>query len=116
MEWIFLGLLAGAVWLTVWGIRSLFRGLSVRPTAPGVGHAGAAVTVAGIAATAAMTAGATSTGATSAGGLSAAGDEIDGMNEGDYHSGPAGYSPMTAYPETQYGSGFDEDAEWHEEQ
>lgn len=37
------------------------------------------------------------------------------MNEGDYHSGPAGYSPNTAYPETQYGSGFDEDAEWHEE-
>jgi hypothetical protein len=48
--------------------------------------------------------------------LLAASDEIDGMNEGDYHNGPAGYSPMTAYPETQYGSGFDEDAEWHEEQ
>jgi hypothetical protein len=30
------------------------------------------------------------------------------MNEGDVHSGPAGYSPGTAYPETQYGSGFDE--------
>ena len=36
------------------------------------------------------------------------------MNEGDFHSGPAGYSPNTAYPETQYGSGFDEDAEWNE--
>lgn len=36
------------------------------------------------------------------------------MNEGDYHSGPAGYSPNTAYPETQYGSGFDEGAAWHE--
>lgn len=36
------------------------------------------------------------------------------MNEGDYHSGPAGYSPNTPYPETQYGSGFDEDAAWHE--
>lgn len=36
------------------------------------------------------------------------------MDEGDYHSGPAGYSPNTAYPETQYGSGFDEDAAWHE--
>ena len=37
----------------------------------------------------------------------------DGMNEGDYHSGPHGYSPGTAYPETQYGSGFDEEAEWN---
>ena len=36
------------------------------------------------------------------------------MNEGGFHSGPAGYSPNTAYPETQYGSGFDEDAEWNE--
>ena len=37
------------------------------------------------------------------------------MNEGDFHSGPYGYSPNTAYPETQYGSMFDEDAEWHGE-
>ena len=36
------------------------------------------------------------------------------MNEGDFHSGPAGYSPNTAYPDTQYGSGFDEEAEWNE--
>jgi hypothetical protein len=36
------------------------------------------------------------------------------MNEGDMHSGPAGYSPATAYPETQYGSGFDEEAEWNQ--
>ena len=37
--------------------------------------------------------------------------------EGNVHSGPHGYSPNTAYPETQYGSGFDPDAEWnHEEQ
>jgi hypothetical protein len=36
------------------------------------------------------------------------------MNEGDYHSGPYGYSPNTAYPETQYGSNFDEDADWNE--
>lgn len=44
-------------------------------------------------------------------------DEIDGMNNGDYYNGPHGYSPMTGYPETQYGSGFNEDAEWnHEEQ
>lgn len=27
------------------------------------------------------------------------------MNEGDFHSGPGGYSPNTAYPETFYGSG-----------
>jgi hypothetical protein len=38
---------------------------------------------------------------------------FDGMNEGDYHSGPYGYSPGTAYPNTQYGSGFDEDEEWN---
>jgi hypothetical protein len=37
------------------------------------------------------------------------------MDEGDVHSGPAGYSPNTAYPETQYGSRFDEDEEWNEE-
>jgi predicted amidophosphoribosyltransferase len=35
------------------------------------------------------------------------------MNEGDMHSGPYGYSPNTAYPETQYGSDFDEEAEWN---
>lgn len=42
-------------------------------------------------------------------------DDLDGMNEGYYHDGPNGYSAMTAYPQTQYGSGFDEDADWHEE-
>jgi hypothetical protein len=35
------------------------------------------------------------------------------MNEGDVHSGPHGYSPNTAYPETQYGSDFDEEAQWN---
>lgn len=35
------------------------------------------------------------------------------MDEGDYHSGPEGYSPNTAYPETQYGSMFDEEEGWH---
>jgi len=25
------------------------------------------------------------------------------MNEGDYHSGPGGYEPNTAYPDTHYG-------------
>jgi hypothetical protein len=41
-------------------------------------------------------------------------DVIDGMNEGDYHSGVHGYSPNTAYPETQYGSGYDSSADWNE--
>jgi hypothetical protein len=41
--------------------------------------------------------------------------DLGGMDEGDYHSGPHGYSPNTAYPETQYGSNFDEDADWNEE-
>ena len=36
------------------------------------------------------------------------------MDQGDYHSGPEGYSPNTAYPETQYGSIWDEEAEWNE--
>ena len=27
-----------------------------------------------------------------------------GMNQGDYHSGPEGYDPNTAYPDSQYGS------------
>jgi hypothetical protein len=31
------------------------------------------------------------------------------MNEGDYHSGPHGYSPNTAYPDTEYGA-----ADWDE--
>lgn len=44
-----------------------------------------------------------------------AADEIDGMNEGDIHSGPYGYSPNTAYPQTQYGSLFNDDAEWAHE-
>jgi hypothetical protein len=38
------------------------------------------------------------------------------MDEGDYHSGPYGYSPNTAYPETQYGSMFNEEADWNEEE
>ena len=36
------------------------------------------------------------------------------MTEGDIRSGPAGCSPKTAYQESQYGSGFDDDAEWNE--
>ena len=32
------------------------------------------------------------------------------MNEGDFHSGPEGYSPNTAYPDTFYGSGGSSDS------
>jgi hypothetical protein len=32
-----------------------------------------------------------------------AGNHADGMNEGDFHSGPEGYEPNTAYPDTHYG-------------
>lgn len=111
MEWIMLGILAGALWLTVWAVRSLFRGIfgsshKSRSGSASSGVASAAVAGAGIATGAAFGTGA----------IRDASDEIDGMNEGDYHSGPGGYSPNTAYPETQYGSGFDEDAAWHEEQ
>ncbi len=38
------------------------------------------------------------------------------MNEGDIHSGPHGYSPNTPYQETQYGSRFDEDADWNDDE
>jgi hypothetical protein len=31
------------------------------------------------------------------------------MNEGDLHSGPEGYTPNTAYPETYYGSAGQKD-------
>jgi hypothetical protein len=41
--------------------------------------------------------------------------DLNAMNQGDYHSGPEGYSANTAYSETQYGSGFDEEADWNEE-
>ena len=37
---------------------------------------------------------------------------VSEMDQGNYHSGPQGYSPNTAYPETQYGSRFDEEADW----
>jgi hypothetical protein len=35
--------------------------------------------------------------------VTGAGNHPDGMNEGDFHSGPEGYEPNTAYPETYYG-------------
>ena len=41
--------------------------------------------------------------------------ESQEMSEGDFHSGTQGYSPNTPYPQTQYGAGWDEDAEWYEE-
>ncbi len=41
--------------------------------------------------------------------------QLSPMNEGDVHSGPRGYSPNTAYTETQYGSRFNEDAVLSEE-
>ena len=44
------------------------------------------------------------------------GDAASPMDQGDYHSGPHGYSPNTAYPETQYGSNFDEEADWNEDE
>ena len=34
-----------------------------------------------------------------------------GMNQGDYHSGPEGYEPSTAYPHTYYG-GYGDDREY----
>jgi hypothetical protein len=37
------------------------------------------------------------------------------MDQGDYHSGPEGYSPNTAYPDTFYGSGDFGDADEHNE-
>ncbi|HLP23722.1 MAG TPA: hypothetical protein VK139_06740 [Microbacteriaceae bacterium] len=41
--------------------------------------------------------------------------DMSAEEEGNVHSGPYGYSGATAYPETQYGSGFDPDADWAEE-
>ena len=41
-------------------------------------------------------------------------DSAEVMNEGDFHSGPSGYSANTPYSETQYGSGFDQEADWAE--
>ena len=40
------------------------------------------------------------------------GSDMTAEEEGNVHSGPYGYSPNTAYPQTQYGSLFDPDAEW----
>lgn len=42
--------------------------------------------------------------------------ESESLEEGDYRSGPHGYSPMTPYLESQYGSRFNEDAAWNDEE
>lgn len=38
-------------------------------------------------------------------------DDIDGMNEGDYHNGPGGYQAMSSYPYSYYGGDHDEEHE-----
>lgn len=40
-----------------------------------------------------------------------ASDDLDGMNEGYYHDGPEGYSPMTSYPDSYYGRSGNDDSE-----
>ena len=40
-------------------------------------------------------------------------DDVEQMDEGDYHAKPERCSPSTAYPETPNGSNFDEDADWN---
>jgi hypothetical protein len=35
------------------------------------------------------------------------------MNEGDFHSGPGGYSPNTSYPDTFYGSGGHDEGDFN---
>lgn len=39
--------------------------------------------------------------------------DFSGMNEGDFHSGPEGYSPNTAYPDTFYGSGGHDEGDFN---
>ena len=41
-------------------------------------------------------------------------ENLEALEDGDVHSGPFGYTPNEAYPETQYGSAFDEDADWND--
>ena len=40
---------------------------------------------------------------------SASSDDIDGMNEGDYHNGPGGYQAMSSYPDSYYGEDHDDE-------
>jgi hypothetical protein len=85
MEWLVLVIIAGVVWVAFLTIRAIFRALFANSAVPTKDEK----VVPGV--------------------------QDGGMNEGDYHSGPEGYSPMTAYSESQYGSGFDDEAEWNEE-
>ena len=38
-------------------------------------------------------------------------DDLDGMDEGDYHNGPGGYSAGSSYRDSYYGGDHDEDHE-----
>lgn len=54
-------------------------------------------------------------GASNASSSTSSGDGAMTAEDESYaHSGPHGYSANTAYPQTQYGSGFNPDAEWNE--
>lgn len=53
------------------------------------------------------------TGATSSTTTPSSVSEDSSMNEGDLHSGPEGYSPNTAYPETFYGSGGQDEGDFN---
>ena len=85
METIVLLMLIGGVALIIWGLISFVRAIGRSISSP-----------------------------SQLPNVSSASDDIDGMNNGDYYNGPHGYIPMTGYPQTQYGSGFDPDAEWDE--
>jgi hypothetical protein len=53
------------------------------------------------------------TGATSSTATPLNGAGNSSMNEGDFHSGPEGYSPNTAYPDTFYGSGGHDEGDFN---
>lgn len=53
------------------------------------------------------------TGATSGTTAPSSGSGSASMNEGDFHSGPEGYSPNTAYPDTFYGSGGHDEGDFN---
>lgn len=90
-------LLMGGAALVIWFAIALFRAVFGGGSSAGAGSAGAGIPSG-------------STGGARSG-------EMTAEEEGNVHSGPYGYSPNTAYPETQYGSLFDPDAEWaHEEE
>jgi len=87
---IVLGVLGGGLWLIIWFLVALYRGASnPRPVARPVARPARRYVDPDA--------------------------DADGMNPGDYYNGPHGYSPMTGYPETQYGSGFDPEADWNHE-